>query len=348
MRPSTAVKLLVAPYQPSLWGTLLRIASNEVEMFLFVGIAELQFRTPSAAAAAALGALDLLAAVATPGIGNLAALAIHLRSVLVGKLDEMIIEDLPHALLRIAVLVALDTRAHAVGFDGMIALDPVGHVQIMDVLLADIVAGEPAEVIPVIDLVLHLGLLGIAVAKPDAATVPVDSREQDIAVLAVMDLLDAADIARIMTPLQSDNDLQPLLIGQLIGRHQLVETGRIDAAGLLHEDMLAGLDCIFIMCGPKAWRSGLDDHVHTAVDCLLIGVQSNKDVVGRDVCLVLELLIQTVCGPLGTALEGVGHGDDLHVLVGGEAVFGSPMAATAASDQRDLDRITAGGVRLRG
>ena len=40
----------------------------------------------------------------------------------------------------------------------MLALEPVDHVQIVDVLLDDVVAAEPGEVVPVAHLVLHFAL----------------------------------------------------------------------------------------------------------------------------------------------------------------------------------------------
>ena len=44
-----------------------------------------------------------------------------------------------------------------------------------------------------------------------------------------------------MAALQADADLQVLFVGQLVGLHQRAEAGGVDAAGLLHEDVLAGL-----------------------------------------------------------------------------------------------------------
>ena len=40
---------------------------------------------------------------------------------------------------------------------GILALEPVDHVEIVDVLLDDVVAAEPGEVVPVAHLVVHFG-----------------------------------------------------------------------------------------------------------------------------------------------------------------------------------------------
>jgi hypothetical protein len=54
-------------------------------------------------------------------------------------------------------------------------LDPAADVDVVDVLFADLVADKPVEVVPVVGLELHFGLLGFgAVAIPNAAAVPVD------------------------------------------------------------------------------------------------------------------------------------------------------------------------------
>ena len=122
-------------------------------------------------------------------------------------------------------------------------------------------------------------------------------------------------VAGVVAALQADDHLEPLLVGQLVGLHQHVEAGGVDAAGLFHEDVLAGLDGVFVVGGAEAGRRGLDDHVHAAVDRLLVGVQADEDLLRRDVGLALPLnfRFKRSAAPLALALEGVGHGHDLHV-----------------------------------
>ena len=93
MRPSTAVKLLVAPYQPSNTSRCFWIALIRSMVLLDHRVAEEALARPcpcpclgrlvdaAAARRMALGAVNVLAAVAAPGIGNLAALAVHLGAV---------------------------------------------------------------------------------------------------------------------------------------------------------------------------------------------------------------------------------------------------------------------------
>ena len=83
--------------------------------------------------------------------GDLAALAEHLGAVGIRVFDGVVIED-------VAVLFAgADlAAAHALGFDGVAILDPVADIEIVDVLLADVIAAEPGEEVPVANLVFEL------------------------------------------------------------------------------------------------------------------------------------------------------------------------------------------------
>ncbi len=168
MRPNTAVKLLVAPCQPSLSFSLLRMALIKSTCSCCSGLRPLafagQFDTP-------LVPWTNFADKA-PGVRLLAALAIQFCAVLVGELDEVIVVDLADA-----AVVAAVAASHAVGLDGMIALGPVAHVDIVDVLLDDVIAAKPDEMIPVAHLVLHLGLARLARANPDGSAVPVAAQQ---------------------------------------------------------------------------------------------------------------------------------------------------------------------------
>jgi Ni,Fe-hydrogenase maturation factor len=77
-----------------------------------------------------------------------AALTKHPRAVGVLEFHRMVIE-------RLAVVLAFTdfAAAHAVGLDRIGILEPVDHIQIVDVLLANVVAADPGEVVPVAKLI---------------------------------------------------------------------------------------------------------------------------------------------------------------------------------------------------
>ena len=88
--------------------------------------------------------------------GDLAALALDALAVRVLELDGEVVV----ALAELGAPVDL-LAAHAVSPDRVCAEGPVGHVQVMHVLLDDMVAAEPGVVVPVAHLVLHVGPLGL-------------------------------------------------------------------------------------------------------------------------------------------------------------------------------------------
>ncbi len=100
-------------------------------------------------------------------------LTVHFRAVGEGELTERVIEDL--RLGAITILTAFATT-HAVGFDRIGIFGPATNIQVVNVLLANLVAGEPDEVIPVVALEFHLRLISGPAAIPDATAIPVDAR----------------------------------------------------------------------------------------------------------------------------------------------------------------------------
>ena len=125
----------------------------------------------------------------------MAALAEHPRAVGILELDRVMIEDFA-VVLALAHLAA----AHAVGPDRVAALEPVDDVQVVDVLLDDVVAAEPGEVVPVAHLVLHFAQLAAVLCSssarvdPRGRAVPIDARGNDVADRAVLQPLDRFQI----------------------------------------------------------------------------------------------------------------------------------------------------------
>ena len=95
--------------------------------------------------------------------------------------------------------------AHAVGGGRRTAHQPVGHVDLVAGLLDYVIAGEPAEEVPVADLEFHfahscrLGLTG-----PAAGAVEIGADEEDLAHGPVANLGDAVGIILLVMALQAD------------------------------------------------------------------------------------------------------------------------------------------------
>ena len=144
----------------------------------------------------ALGALDVLGN-AGPRIGNVAALAEHLRSVLVGELDEVVIENL-------AVLAAVSPcpPAHPVGLERMLALhNPRGDVDVVDVLLHDVIARQPSERVLIPQLEFHFGLILARQHPGREMRVPINADRLRIADHPVVQPLERLPIDQVMMPL---------------------------------------------------------------------------------------------------------------------------------------------------
>ena len=212
-------------------------------------------------------------------------------------------------------------------------------------LFADVIAAEPAEVIPVVHLVLHLGHARFARAIPDSATIPIGPQERQVTERAVVNAFDCLHVAGLVAALEADAHSQPLFVRQFVGLDEHVIAGCIDAAGLFHEHMLAGFDGGRVLRGFKAGRRGDDHHVGAAVDGIDVRLQADKDAIGGQIHAGFEI---TVAQPLGRAfrirLEGVGHGDDPCRFVSLHAVLDRAIAAASAADQHDLQFVAAGGM----
>src|SRR6266566_8999622 len=105
-------------------------------------VAHRVFASTAPHVAGALRAYHMLGNIAPTAV-DMAAIAEAARAIRVFKLDGVMIEDFAI----VGSFAHLDA-AHALSANGMALLDPVDHVQIVNVLLDDVVATEPDKVIP--------------------------------------------------------------------------------------------------------------------------------------------------------------------------------------------------------
>src|SRR5688572_6162064 len=111
----------------------------------------------------ALSADDMLGHAA-PATSDVTALAEQFRAVLIIEFNRVMVEDF-------AVLLAgADLPpAHAMAANGVAVFHPIDDIQVMDVLLANMIAAEPDEIVPVAHLVLHLRFARNPVLDPHTA-----------------------------------------------------------------------------------------------------------------------------------------------------------------------------------
>ena len=128
-----------------------------------------------------------------------------------------------------------------------------------------------------------------------------------------------------------------------------MHAGGIDGDRLLGEDVLARLDRRAEVDRAEMRRRAEQYHVHAAAEQLPVSVESDEAMIGLDGDFGRDLLgllqdLQTVLQPV---FEGVGHGDELDVRIGGERLGGRTGAAVAAADQADPEHVAAGRVNVR-
>jgi hypothetical protein len=163
-----------------------------------------------------------------------------------------------------------------------------------------------------------------------------------------VDAFDGLDLFGIVTKLQADDDFPVLLVGQLVGFHHAAVARGIDADRLFHEHVFAGLDRRLVLHGAKAGWSRQQHQVHLGGDGVLVGLQTYENAILGDVHPIGVARPQSLQGGSGPVLEGVGHGEQLEVVRHVQTVGCGPAAASAASDQGDLNLVAAGGVRAAG
>ena len=276
---------------------------------------------------------------------DLATHAEHVRAVRVFEVDGEVVVDVAVSGIGAALPAAHAHRPHRMGTER-----PVRHVEVVNVLLHDVVAGEPGEVEPVPDLPLDIGPFGPALMHPESALVPVDLARHDVADRAVVNALHHGLIPDVVTTLRPGYDRETLLRRTLGRGDDGTDARRIHGHRLLHEDMLASLDRGREVLRAKRGRRGEQDEIHLARDHPTIGVESHEAAGVLHANLRLERGIfgdhaGEVLATLGDMVgEQIAERDKLDVLGGGEAVLGRAGAAAAATDQADADLLVGAGV----
>ena len=133
---------------------------------------------------------------AVPAVANVPALAEHVAAIRVFVLDGVVVVNLAvvDAGTNLAAAQSLATRR-------MGALDPVDDVEIVDVLLIDVVAAQPVEVVPVAHLVFHFVLMMLSRPNPNPATVPVATHGDNITDSSVPNSLQCFEVVILMMSL---------------------------------------------------------------------------------------------------------------------------------------------------
>ena len=218
-----------------------------------------------------------------PAAWDVTALAQKFGAVFVGEFNEVVIEDLTTFFAGADLASTL-----ALGFDGRAVHEPVDHIEVMDVLFADVVTGEPVEVIPIVQLVFEFGLVWLTISGPNAVTIPVSAGQDDIADSSFVEHLDGRLVIGLVVALQSNGDGKFLFFGDFVGFEDTSNSWGICCDRFFHEDVFAGFDGSFEVKRAEAWRAGQDDQVDVRGKNFFIAIDTDKSL-GIDVVFVFVL-----------------------------------------------------------
>ncbi len=190
-------------------------------------------------------------------------------------------------------------------FHRMTGHEPVGDIDIVDVLLDEVIARERYPILPGADQVIRR--LRVDRLLPEHVA---DAERDSACVEPAQLLLDGNGLVRLatfelMSHLGAGCNDQALLLGKLPRGDDAPAAGRIDGDGLLDEDVLARLDRRFEVERAKQRSRCHQNDLHVGFEQLAIAVGPAKAFIGRDV----ELLARSDC----SGLEVVGGGGDLNV-----------------------------------
>jgi len=217
------------------------------------------------------------------------------------------------------------------------------------VLLANVVAAKPNEVIPVIDLELQFVLFRSPAAAPNTAAVPENSSVLNVADPTRVNLINPVIVGWFITSLEANAHFQVLFVCHFVRFHHVPETGGINEYGFFHENMASSFDSSAVMVRTEAGRSGNDDHVAGTEtgDCFFVGIESPEDaVIGQidsavqGVLCVVRIVSDIACGIFCVTFKGIGNGDNFAVVPDLDPVSYGSSTASAATDEGEFYFIT--------
>src|SRR5438445_6790642 len=193
---------------------------------------------------------------AIPAALDMTAEAEQARAILVFKLDSMMVEN-----LAIIESFADLATAHALRADGMTLFDPIDHIKVMDVLLDDVIATNPSEVVPIAHLIFHLGELAPvmlvqlgAALKPRCLAVPIGAHGNNVPDSTVMQSLDGLEISFVIMSLQPNHNFQILLLRFFCGGKKSPDAGSVGRHRLFRKNIFPLPNGLFKLHGTESRR----------------------------------------------------------------------------------------------
>jgi len=214
--------------------------------------------------------------------------------------------------------------------------DPVAHIKIVHVLLADMVAAQPDVVVPIPNLALEISIATVAAVPDWSAVDPVSSQRDHIADFAVVDPFDGLDITRLVPTLSASGDLQVFIFRHFRGLVHEAASRAVHRYGLFHENVLARFNAGAEVAGSKT-RGRRQDAIIDSRDrqCFLIRIEPAKALFIRNseiLLAALRLFGEQVRDSNDVAL-------DAQVLDGFAKVLPCPATTPSNTDDHGVNRL---------
>src|ERR1043166_4854846 len=235
---------------------------------------------------------------------------------------------------------AVATRLHRMAF-----LQPVNHVEVVNVLVDNVIAAEPHEVVQVAKMIFHFSELASvlllevrALVAPRSVAVPISTHRVDVPDLAVPQTFHRFEITKLMMALKPDADFQIFLLRFLRCGHEATEASGINANWLLRENIFSLTDRFLEHHRPKSRWCGENHNVSERYG-FLVTVEPDELVLLRYIDLFLMLAFQSIERAREAIFVDVGDSDEFHAFARAECLGRCSRAAPAAADERNLQRI---------
>ena len=156
--------------------------------------------------------------------GNLSALAVDVDSVSIIKIDA------EEVVLVSGLATCPPTKTDC--RDGRPSDEPIGDIEVVDVLFDDVIARELGEVEPISSKVFVVRPGSLTAINPWNRSVPRNGSADDFPNRAVFDLSGVAQIFEFVAPLGSGYDGQALLLRGLANGDKISATGRVNRSSV--------------------------------------------------------------------------------------------------------------------
>ncbi len=228
--------------------------------------------------------------------------------------------------------------------DRIAILGPVGHINVVHVLLYNMVSAKPVEVVPVAHLVFHLRLSRGALLYPYTPIVPVHLSSDNVSQGSILDAFHDFPIVVLVVTLQAHDHVQFLRLGYLSSGQHLADTCCIGGYGFFHKNLLALAHCLLKVRRAETWR-GSQNHNIGFSNGFFVGIETHEATLLRYIDLVFAVLFNNgLVAAFQSVFKGIGHGNQLDGMAGIKGLKYSPCTSTSTANHGELEVVLRCGI----